>query len=199
LESVIFQHRNTLKKAVAMKAIHAFAPSENTTDTPVIETTGGCNNGRKRIQFADILALKEKFDDAEIPLEERYIVLHPKHVTDLLLEDIKLFKELTEIKDGEPHKFAGFGVFSFSKMPQYKQVGGVWQKIAFNAEEQGNFASVAFYKGEVMKADGDVFMYARENDPEERGTIIGFDKRFVALPIRGKGIGAIVSATAEQE
>ena len=35
-------------------------------------------------------------------------------------------------------------------------------------------------------------MYARENDPEERGTIVGFDKRFIALPIRNKGIGAIV-------
>ena len=39
-------------------------------------------------------------------------------------------------------------------------------------------------------------MYSRENDPEERATIVGFDKRFIALPIRGKGIGAIVSATA---
>ena len=43
-----------------------------------------------------------------------------------------------------------------------------------------------------MKADGEVFMYARENDPEERGTIVGFDKRFIALPIRNKGIGANV-------
>ena len=46
-----------------------------------------------------------------------------------------------------------------------------------------------------MKADGDIHMYATENDPKERVTIVGFDKRFVALPIRGKGIGAIVSAS----
>ena len=44
-----------------------------------------------------------------------------------------------------------------------------------------------------MKADGDIYMYARVDDPEERATIVGFDKRFIALPIRGKGIGAIVS------
>ncbi len=30
-------------------------------------------------------------------------------------------------------------------------------------------------------------------DGTQRGTFVGFDKRFVALPIRGKGVGAIVS------
>ena len=47
-----------------------------------------------------------------------------------------------------------------------------------------------------MRADGEIYMYANIDDPSERGTIIGFDKRFIALPIRGKGIGAIVSAAA---
>ena len=56
---------------------------------------------------------------------------------------------------------------------------------------------MAFYKHEVMKADGEIYMYARYDDPEERGTIVGFDKRFIALPIRNKGIGAIISAPAE--
>ncbi len=42
-------------------------------------------------------------------------------------------------------------------------------------------------------------MYLTENDPKERGAIVGFDKRFVALPIRGKAVGAIVSAAVEEE
>lgn len=40
LESVIRQHRATLRKAVSVKAAHAFAPAEDTTDTPVLTTTG---------------------------------------------------------------------------------------------------------------------------------------------------------------
>ena len=44
-----------------------------------------------------------------------------------------------------------------------------------------------------MKADGDIYMYSRVDDPEERATIVGFDKRFIAVPIRGKWIGAIIS------
>lgn len=196
LESVISQHRATLRKSVATKAIHAYAPEQDTENTPVIITTGENINGRKRLTLSDILTLKERFDDAEIPLEERYIVLHPKHVSDLLLEDVKLFKEITDIKNGEPFKFAGFGFFSFSQMPKYTTTNGVLSKIPFDTEtESTQFASVAFYAKEVMKADGDIYMYANIDDPSERGTIVGFDKRFIALPIRGKGIGAIVSAT----
>ncbi len=178
LESVISQHRATLRKSVAMKAIHAYAPTADTTDT---------------------LALKERFDDADIPLTDRYIVLHPKHVTDLLLQDTELFKNLTNIKDGKPFQFAGFGFYSFAQMPVYSVKDGALTKVAFNAVKPANaqFASVAFYAGEVMKADGEIYMYSKEDDPGERATIVGFDKRFVALPIRGKGIGAIVSALTE--
>lgn len=196
LDSVIRQHRSTLQTATARKAAHAFAPNKDTADTPLVLTTGATVRGRKRITFEDLLALKERFDDALIPLEDRYIILHPRHVTDLLLEDVKLFKELTDIKDGEPIKFAGFGCYQFPFMPTYKVNAGSWEKVAYNDEQTEQFASVAFYAHEVMRADGEIYMYARYDDPEERGTIVGFDKRFIALPIRGKGVGAIISSNA---
>ena len=82
-------------------------------------------------------------------------------------------------------------------MPTYAEVKGVLTKVPFDDAPAVQFASVAFYAKEVMKADGDIYMYASVDDPHERGTIVGFDKRFVALPIRGKGVGAIVSALAE--
>lgn len=195
LESVIKQHRNTLQTTTASKAVHAYAPKKNTNDTPVIFTSGASVNGRKRLTFEDLLALKERFDDALIPLEDRYIVLHPKHVTDLLLEDVKLFKELTDVKEGEPSRFAGFGCYQYPYMPTYSLKDGVFEKVSFNDDQTNNFASVAFCGSEVMLADGDIYMYARYDDPEERGTIVGFDKRFIALPIRDKGIGAIISTS----
>ncbi len=73
------------------------------------------------------------------------------------------------------------------------------EKLGFGIPktDSGTFCSFAFHRDEVMKADGDVNMYAKENDPEERGTIVGFDKRFIALPLRNKGIGAIVSTISE--
>lgn len=119
LESVIRQHRQTLQKSVAVKAAHAISPTKDTEYTPIVETTGTEKDGRKRLTFADILTLKERFDSAEIPLDRRFLVLHPKHVSDLLLEDLKLYKDITNIVDGEPLRFAGFGRFAFSHMPTY--------------------------------------------------------------------------------
>ncbi len=196
LESVLRQHRATLQKAVAVKAAHSISPNSDTDDTPIVPTSGETVNGRKRLTFENILELKERFDAAEIPMDKRYLVLHPKHVSDLLMQDMKLFKNLTNIVDGEPIKFAGFGCLSFSHMPTYNYNGGSYTKVAYGGKGTDNFASFAFYMDEVMKADGDIFMYSKENDPEERATIVGFDKRFVCMTIRNKGVGAIVSASS---
>ncbi|MDE7089994.1 MAG: hypothetical protein K2O54_07735 [Prevotella sp.] len=196
LESVIRQHRATLQKSVAIKAAHAIAPDADSDYTPLVMTTGGLAGTRHRITFADLLALKERFDEMDMPTDNRYLVLHPKHVTDLLLEDLKIFKDITNIVDGQPLRFAGFGCFSFTNTPTYRVFDGTCEKVEFGNNSTDNFASFAFCGDEVMKADGEIFMYSKENDPEQRATIVGFDKRFICLPIRGRGVGAIVSATS---
>ncbi|WP_418447378.1 hypothetical protein [Barnesiella intestinihominis] len=195
LESVIRQHRSTLRTSVSRKAAHAFAPDKDTADTPVITTSGATVNGRKRMTYEDFLTLKERFDEALIPLEDRCIVLHPKHVTDLLLEDVNLFKSLTDTRNGRPFTFAGFDCYQFPYMPTYADDSGTLTKVEFGKDDTEQFASVAFCGSEVMRADGEIYMYSRVDDPEERATIVGFDKRFIALPIRNKGVGAIVSAS----
>lgn len=194
LESVLMGHRNTLRAKTAEKAAHAFAPNGNTVNTPVILSTGDMYKGRRRLKVEDILSLKESFDNADIPLENRFLVLHPSHLTDLILFDVKAFKDITDIVNGEPKKFAGFGILQFSKPAFYNTE--TLAKVAYGAipGEGDCFSSFAFQGDEVMKADGEVYMYSTDNDPKERGTIVGFDKRFIAVPIRNKGIGAIVSA-----
>lgn len=194
LESVIMGHRNELRAKTAEKAAHAYSPDGDTAETPVLTTSGAIYNGRKRLTFDDILGLKERFDAKEVPLEERYLVLHPSHVTDLISLDTKGFKDITDLVNGQPKRFAGFGILQFSRMPLYDLSS--LEKMPFGtvATADTGFCSFAFQANEVMKADGDVFMYSTENDPKERATIVGFDKRFIAVPIRNVGIGAIVSA-----
>ncbi len=193
LESVLMGHRNSLRARTAEKAAHAFAPKADGVFTPVVRTSGEKAGNRLRMTIEDILALKERFDDANIPYEGRFLVLNPRHLSDLILFDVKAFKDITDIVNGEPRRFAGFNILQTSITPFYDNITG--EKVGFTAGKSATstFCSFAFHRDEVMKADGDVFMYAKENDPEERGTIIGFDKRFIALPIRNKGIGAIVS------
>lgn len=196
LESVLMGHRNKLRARTAEKAAHAFAPQKDGEFTPVIKTTGDTVGGRKRLTVEDILLLKERFDSVDVPLEERYLVLNPKHLTDLILFDVKAFKDLTDIVDGKPKRFAGFNVLQTSATPFYN--GTSFEKNLFTKAitDADVFCSFAFQKEEVMKADGSVHMYAGIDNPEERGTIVGFDKRFIAVPIRNKGIGAIISQKA---
>ena len=84
LESVLMGHRNKLRARTAEKAAHAFAPLKDSEFTPVISTTGETSGTRKRMSVEDILLLKERFDSVDIPLEERYLVLNPKHLSDLI-------------------------------------------------------------------------------------------------------------------
>lgn len=194
LDSVLMGHRNTLRAKTAEKAAHAFAPKKDSVFTPVISTTGISAGSRKRLTIEDILLLKERFDNADVPLEDRFLILNPKHVSDLILFDVKAFKSLTDISDGHPNRFAGFNVLQTSVTPTYNSQTG--EKTGYGAEaaETDTFCSFAFHKQEVMKADGEVYLYSKEDDPEERGTIVGFDKRFIALPIRDRAIGAIISS-----
>jgi len=195
LESVLVGHRNALRTKTGEKAAHAFAPSADSTFTPIVPTTGGDDgDGLKQIQFANILTLKRKFDDLEIPKEKRFLVMNPKHVEQLILSDLETFKNLTDFVNGKPNTFAGFRMLEYSRNPKYNRTD--FTKVAFGAAPDANdtYCSFAFSSDEVMKADGNIYLYERRDDPEERATIVGFDKRFIALPIRNKAIGAIVAA-----
>ncbi|HEX8462573.1 MAG TPA: hypothetical protein VF623_14130 [Segetibacter sp.] len=194
LESVLMGHRNVLRTTTAKKAAHAFAPSSDAAHTPVIVTTGETVGTRKRITIKDILSLKTRFDLLDYPLDKRYLVLDPNHVEDLMLEDLKVFKDIIDLVNGQPSRFAGFNMLQSTQTPRYNKT--TLAKVAFNAAYDAanhTFSSFCFYGDEVMKADGVVYMYATIDDPKERATIVGFDKRFIAMPIRSKGVGAIVS------
>ena len=147
LESVLMGHRNTLRAKTASKAAHAYAPQENTDYTPVIGTTGDVVSGRKRLSIEDILNLKERFDDFDLPQENRYLVLNPKHLSDLILFDVKAFKNILDIVNGVPQRFAGFNILQTTATPIYNAT--TMEKVAFDAEaapDTDTFCSFAFFR-----------------------------------------------------
>ena len=195
LESVIYGHRMALQAKTAAKAAHAYAPQEDTDFTPVTPTTGEDNgDGFKRVRVEDFLKHKRRYDIMNIPADKRFLVLEPRHLEDLILYDLKAFKDITDFVNGKPKRFAGFNILEFTENAVYN--AETFKKKSFGAveAETDTFCSFSFSSDEVMKADGTVQMYERLNDPELRGTVVGFDKRFIALPIRNKGVGAIVSS-----
>lgn len=195
LESVIYGHRMALRAMAGNKSAHAYTPTQDTTNTPVLITTGDNNgDGFKRLVPEDILKLKKRYDLLEVPFENRYLVLDPNHVEDLILYDLKAFKDITDFKDGQPNRFAGFNILQYTRTAKFDFT--TRQKLPFGAVANENtvFSSFSFSSEEVMKAMGNMKMYEKIDDPEQRATIVGFDMRFIALPIRNKAIGAIMAS-----
>lgn len=193
--SIVYGHKQALRMTFMQKAAHAIAPAANTTFTPILTTTGTANTaGNKKITFSDIMRLQLAFNQAEIPSEGRVIVLSATHMYELMEENLPLYNQVSL-----SGMLYGFKVYSLadSRLPRYNKTTGA--KIAYGAvatPATDVFATIAFHKDEVMRAQGTQDMFAREKDPELRGDMVGFQMRGVALPIRNKGIAAIRAVAA---
>lgn len=187
-ESVSKQHVKVLRAKASQSAAFSIAPAGHTLATPVLKATGVAYQGMKSLTFDDIISLQEAFDEAELPQEGRVILLSPRHKGDLKREDKKLYKEI--ITDKEVY---GFKIYTYTRNPLYDAATG--KKLPYGTLA-GCTSSIAFVNSEVMRCMGDI-----EGEPEQRwadyrGWILGFQMRFVAMPFRAYGIGAIYSETA---
>jgi hypothetical protein len=188
-QSVSTQHANTLRTKASKSAAFNLAPATNATNTPVLKTTGAVKaNGNKALTYDDITELSLAFDNGDFPEEGRILLLCPEHKKDLKNENIKLFKAM--MSDGE---IDGFKIYSFTGNPRYNAATGA--KMPYGSAT-GAPCSVAFVKSEAMRAMGTI-----EGEPEKRwadyrGWLLGFQMRFVALPFRSFGYGAIYSDVA---
>lgn len=176
MESVVRQHRNTLQSKTAAYAANSWAPAETKELTPVRETVEV-----GKISFEDVLKMDAWFRSQDIDPATLVAVLNPYHLADLQLEDMKLYKAMLE-----SNRLFGFSVYIFSQLPYYNQTTG--KKVAFGTAAAATDVQCSlFYSDqEVMRADGDIEVFAKYKDPGERGDVIGFQKRFTALPIRNK-------------
>lgn len=188
-QSVATQHANTLQKKASLSAAFNLAPQSHTANTPVLKTTGAVKaNGNKALTYEDITTLSLAFDNGDLPTEGRILLLSPEHKQDLKNEDIKLFKAM--MSDGS---IDGFKIYTFTGNPKYNTADGT--KMPYGSAT-GAVTSVAFIKTEAMRAMGTI-----EGEPEKRwadyrGWLLGFQMRFVAMPFRQYGYGAIYSDVA---
>lgn len=194
MASVASGHRNALRSKTAERAAHAYAPDSDDTFTPVLPSTGDTSGEIKKLTLDDVFDLNHRFDLEDQP-EDRVLILHPTHYLHLKQEDAKLFKSFVENRR-QGFDLLGFKTYIYSRTPRFNRSTGI--KVPFGAASGGTdtISSVAFIGSEVMKCDGTVEMFARLKDPEQKGDIINFQKRFLALPLRLKGIGAVYSAEA---
>lgn len=189
MESIVRGHRNSLIKKISSQAAHNWCPSQDSEFNPVLMSNGTINkSGVKRVSFEDFLAMEAKFRALDVDMNTLVAVLNSVHLADLRAEDLKLYKDV--LASG---KLFSFKLHTFSKLPYFDVTTGKKKAFGAAATENDTQASLCYCKNEVGLARGTVDVFARYNDPEMRGDIIGFQQRAMALPLRNKYIGAIYS------
>lgn len=201
MASVQERHKEALREKIHEKAIHAIAPSAHTANTPVLLTTGDATTDgtRKKLTFADLLAAKAACDKMKMPKNDRILVLCSDHVNDLLETEQK-FKEHYNINqtEGKIARLYGFDIYEYDSTPYYKVAGKsklAWGAVPASATDRQ--ASVFYYNGRMMKANGPVEFYYKEakTDPEYHRNLVNFRKWGICLPLKAENsVGAIVSA-----
>lgn len=195
MASVQERHREALKEKVRQKAIHAIAPAENKTESPVLLTTGAADGTRKKFTAADLLTLKKSFDKMSIPKSDRVLVMCSDHINDLLETEQK-FKDHYNINqtDGKIARLYGFDIYEYDGTPYYNATTRkklAWGAVAADTDMQ---ASVAFYVGRMMKANGSVQFYHSEasKDPLYHRNLVNFRKWGICLPLSDKNCTAAI-------
>lgn len=197
--SVLRQHREVLEETTGEYSLYNLAPASNSTNTPIVATTGSDNgSSRKRLTSTDIINLKKKFDDLKIPKQGRILVLCNDHVSDLLVEDLNgNFSQAynNRATGAISTNYYGFTVYESAYNPVYNgsNVKKAWGAAAAVTDRN---ASIAFYNMRAVKAKGSVqiFIDRAENNPETRQSTFGARLYHVCVPKTTLGFGALVSA-----
>lgn len=193
MESVLMGMRETLRTAQGKRASFFWAPDQDGSFTPVIKSTGTTVSGRKLLKIKDIITLQGTYNDLDAPDEGRILKLSAQGMADLQAEDMDLFKSF--IQQGQGFMLYGFKTYWSNQNPVYDSNED--KKAIGAAPDPGDLKCLAqsWVKTEVARCSGDTIMFATEKDPGQRGDIVGFQQRFLALPKRGKLMGAIIQGS----
>ena len=171
-------------------------PTENTTTTPVILTTGAIEDGRKILTRKDIVKLKNLFDKNKVPKIGRILILCSDHVADLLGSDQKFENQYHNYTTGKIMNLLGFEVYEYDGCPYYN--AATLKKVAFGAvtADTDMQSSIAYSPIRMMKAKGSLKAYASEakDNPLTQENLLNYRMYNICLPLKNEAMGAIVSA-----
>ena len=188
-------HAGAITKEKFKKALHAIAPAKHTTETPVLTTTGPETDGRKSLTRSDIIRLKKAYDQLEVPMDGRRLVLCPDHVHDLLELDQKFSAQYYDYKSGRIAGLYGFDVYEYGAAPYYDQEAKTKKAFGATPGAKDVQGSIAFYAPYIAKASGETKMYFSEakTNPRMQENEINFRHYFLVIPKKQMYLGAIVS------
>ncbi|MDM1033818.1 hypothetical protein HXZ91_04905 [Myroides odoratimimus] len=184
-------HVKKINSTKYKKAAHAISPAENSNDTPVIVLK---DNYTAEDVYNAIIDLKDKFDNAEIPEEDRRLVLATKHYNVMLKDKERFANLLVDHNTGKVNQLiGGFHVFTYVSNPYYATTG---KKVPYGAvpDADAKVASFAFYTDNIGKKTGKTKQYFEpaSGSTTTQANLINYRHYFIVMPIQNKYIGAII-------
>lgn len=189
IDSATRGHTRQINTVKFKKAIHAIAPTGDSAKTPVIEVAAHGND-----LYQSIVSLKDAFDKAEVPEDDRRLVLCTDHMNTILLDRKRFGSLLYDMNTGKlSGVIAGFKIYSYNGTPVYN---ASLQKVTWGAVPTSTDqpASIAFYGGNIAKKTGLTKQYfaPSDQDPQNQTNKINYRHYFIAVPAKNEMIGAIV-------
>lgn len=182
-------HVRQISRTKYKKAIHALAPAEDTSSTPVVEMPANYDAGDV---YDYIVKLKDRFDKEEVPESGRRLVLATDHYNMLLTDRQRFGDLLVDHNTGRVNRdIGGFKIYTYVSNPHYGDDG---KKKAYGAVagEGDKVASVAFLEDNVGKKTGLTKQYYDKPDTKNQAHLVNYRHYFITLPIQNQAIGAII-------
>lgn len=194
--SVFAKHKYAIAQSFLKNALHAFAPSANTSNTPVIKTTGDDDgSGRRRLLVKDLIEYSKLLKGLGVIGAD--LVLSANHVADLQLADQAFALQYHKISSGEIVNMYGFNILQdIGYNPVYNST--TLTKNAYGAASTVNDrdASVVIPRELAFYANGSVSVLYHEPEPRNQQHEISAVSYNTAGLFDSKGSSVIISGDA---
>jgi hypothetical protein len=202
-KSVVEDHKMSIFQRIADDGIYNIAPTANSTNTPVVKTSGAVStlSGYKTLITADITALTIAFDNLKYPTTGRTLLVPPTMFWEFVsTNDVLKAQAQYNGKGGTATDtwvfFMGWTIKSRATTAFYNF--GTLAKLApgavANATTDGQACVAYVAKQSFGKALGTARMYATIKSPEHQGDVLNFGVRALVMPVRQRILGAIVAS-----
>lgn len=169
------------------------------TATANIAPPSGTGN-RKAVLINDLSALAAKFDEDDMPLEDRYLLMPAKMYHNMLIENKAYFLNSDYMNNGNlptgvVARILGFNIIVRSNVVVYADAATPTIKaVGAAAAATDCFGAIAWHTSAVCNALGEIKVFAETDSPSYYGSLLSAMVMHGSTTLRtdGKGIGTIV-------
>lgn len=203
-QSIVSQCKQVLQRTAMEAILSAWVPSGvasvATSGAAAAAHIPSATGNRNKLCREDIYAIKAKFDKDDIPAEGRYILIDAE-MYNQLMEDmtdsqVNNFLAGANPETGVIGRFLGFEFYMRSKVLK-TTAAGAKKEWSGSAAAKDSAAGLAWYRGSVSRALGNIDMYDDSGNPTYYGDIVSFEVRAGGTCVRGdkKGVVLIYQGT----